>query len=423
MTLKLDAQGFPERNGQMLDLPPKERAVLSLLIRRWPQVVSKQDFADGVWHGGEMSDESLARCISRIRAALSDAPGARIESVYGAGYRLDAGAAHQASHARLTMATHAPPQAVEAFLHARLLAHQRTPAAMARALALLRQLIAQHPRYVPARIAFAEAVGGAAGWAIHAQPDLIDEGLRELDEAEGLDPASVGIAPARAHLLDCAWRYGEARAAWTVALPRVRTDPDSLFLYGRFLLVTGDTAGAVEHLCTASHLHPHSALFRVTLARALAHAGDAAAALVEAQAACDEHPTSAIAATYRLALHAWAQPDAAVAQALRVDAEQRDAPPMAQPTFAYALARCGQTREASQVLEAALARPDMPPCVAVLYVATLVALGDHARAMALFTAAEAARCGVLPMTLRDPPNAALRGMPEHDAKLRRVFGS
>lgn len=319
--------------------------MLALLIRRWPQVVRKQDFADVVWHGRDMSDESLARCISRIRAALSDAPGPRVESVYGAGYRLAAGAGHEASHARLTLATQAPPQAVEAFLHARLLAHQRTPAAMARALALLRQLMAQQPRYVSARIAFAEAIGGAAAWAIHAQPGLVDEGLRALDEAEQLDPESIGIAAARAHLLDCAWRYGEARAAWAVALPLVREDPDSLFLYGRFLLVTGDTGGAIEHLRTAAQLHPHSALFRVTLARAFAHAGDVPAALAQAQAACDEHPASALAATYRLALDAWARPNRAGAQALLQVAQQRDVPPMALPTFAYALARTGQRTE------------------------------------------------------------------------------
>lgn len=74
------------------------------------------------------------------------------------------------------------------------------------------------------------------------------------------------------------------------------------------------------------------------------------------------------------------------------------------------------------MLEAALAQSDISPCVTVLYVATLVELGDHARALALLAAAELARCGVLPMTLRDPPNAALKAVPAYEEMLRRVFG-
>lgn len=92
------AQGFPLWQGGLLDLPPKERAVLALLIRRAPEVVSKQAFADEAWQGRPMSDESLARCISRVRRVL---PGVPIESVYGAGYRLQGGLATEppAGHA------------------------------------------------------------------------------------------------------------------------------------------------------------------------------------------------------------------------------------------------------------------------------------------------------------------------------------
>src|SRR3989442_7721742 len=83
MMLALDPQGFPLWQGELLDLPPKERAVLSLLIRQRPQVVSKQAFADAAWSGRPMSDERLARCVNRLPRVL---PGVEIAAAYRASY-------------------------------------------------------------------------------------------------------------------------------------------------------------------------------------------------------------------------------------------------------------------------------------------------------------------------------------------------
>lgn len=422
MNLDLDPQGNPAWGGRALDLPPKERAVLALLIKRRARVVSKQEFADAAWGARGMSDESLARCISRIRASLADATGVRIESVYGEGYRLHDELPRPAAHARIAGAAQAPPQAVEAFLHARQLAQKRTPAAMGRALELLRELVRQHPRYAAARIALAEAIAGAAGWGLRSGADDIEDALRQLEEAQALDPASPGLATARAYLLDCAWRYDEARSAWAAALPQALADPEALFLHGRFLLVTGDAPAAVGSLREAVRLHPHSALLRVTLARALAHAGDPEAAIAQAQQACDEHPDSEIAAIYRLGLLAYARPSPQVAKALWTMAQQRDAPPLALSIYAYALARCGAACEALAVIDSVLDCERTSPCVGVLYAPALLALGHKRRALALLESGEKSRCGVLPMALRDPANAALARDPALGQLMERVFG-
>lgn len=422
MNLDLDPQGYPALGGRALDLPRKERAVLALLIRRRAQVVSKQDFADAAWGARAMSDESLARCISRIRACLSGTTSARIESVYGEGYRLHDELPRPGAHARIAGAAQAPPQAVEAFLHARQLAQKRTPAAMVRALELLRELVRQHPRYPAARIALAEAIAGASGWGLRNGADDIEDALSQLDEAEALDPACPGLATARAYLLDCAWRFDEARSAWQAALPQSSHDPEALFLHGRFLLVTGDAQAAVGRLREAVGLHPHSALLRITLARALAHAGDPEAAIGEAQQACDEHPDSEIAAIYRLGLLAYARPSPQVAEALWGMAQQRDAPPLALSIYSYALARSGAAAEAEAVVDAVLHCQRISPCVGVLHAAALVALGHHRRALALLESAEKSHCGVLPMALRDPGNAALAREPEFRQLMERIFG-
>ncbi|MBC7993489.1 MAG: helix-turn-helix domain-containing protein, partial [Rhizobacter sp.] len=129
MMLGMDAQGFPLWQGALLDLPPKERAVLALLIRRAPGVVSKQAFADEAWQGRPMSDESLARCISRVRRALL-AWDLKVESVYGLGYQL-----LEPSPAD-TQSGGPGKSALDTLTHARQLLQQRTPAAVGRAIEL-----------------------------------------------------------------------------------------------------------------------------------------------------------------------------------------------------------------------------------------------------------------------------------------------
>lgn len=268
MMLSLDPQGFPLWQGTLLDLPPKERAVLALLIRASPGVVSKQAFADAAWAGRPMSDESLARCISRLRRTL---PEVDIESIYGAGYRL--AVAPQAGHARLLAAAQAAPQAVDTHLHARGLAQRRTPAAMRRAQALLRSLLAAHPRYASARVTLAETLAAAATWGLLPSSGFVDEGLAQLDEAHRIDPQTPGIATCRAWLLDLAWRFDEAEQAYAQALTATPADADTLFLHGWHRLVLDDTEAAIERFGQAIAQQPHAPLLRAMLARALAHAG------------------------------------------------------------------------------------------------------------------------------------------------------
>src|SRR6478609_7807368 len=86
--LSLDEAGFPRAGDRALSLPPTVRRALALLLRHAGAVVDKETFAREVWRGGTMSDESLARCISRLRREI-ERHGYRLEAVYGVGYRLE----------------------------------------------------------------------------------------------------------------------------------------------------------------------------------------------------------------------------------------------------------------------------------------------------------------------------------------------
>jgi DNA-binding winged helix-turn-helix (wHTH) protein/tetratricopeptide (TPR) repeat protein len=87
---RLDEEGRLFRHGQRIHLPPKETAVLVLLVQRAGQTLTKGEIFDAVWPEAAPADESLARCIYALRVAMGDEgkPRRYIETVHGRGYRL-----------------------------------------------------------------------------------------------------------------------------------------------------------------------------------------------------------------------------------------------------------------------------------------------------------------------------------------------
>ena len=420
--LTLDAAGFPLADGRPLDLAPKERAVLALLLQRRPAVVSKEEFASAAWAGQAMSDESLARSISRLRRVL-ERFGLTIESVYGTGYRLDGEAVAAPASSRLLGATHAAQATVDAYLHARQLAAQRTPAAVGRAIELLRELIIREPGYTPARVALAESLAAAIGWGQLPTEPSVEEGLQVLDEARRLEPATPGLAGARGTLMDMAWRFDEAAVAHAEALRQGGQDPDTLLVHARHLLFTGQAALAVEQLRTALRLSPHTPLLRMTLSRALIQAGRGNEGLAEADAASAENPGQLLLVAFRLAIRAMVAPTPDIeAPAWRLS-EGPDTPPFVWTVLSFVLARLGRRDSALDIIDATLICSRTTTGEATLYAAPLAALGELDRAAALLQTAYDERCGMLAMVLRDPAHAGW--LPDHPigrALLRGVFG-
>ncbi|MFO1338290.1 MAG: winged helix-turn-helix domain-containing protein [Burkholderiaceae bacterium] len=424
--LTLDEAGFPAVGGRPMDLPPKERAVLALLLQRRPAVVSKNDFAAVAWAGQAMSDESLARCVSRLRRVLAPL-GLAIESVYGTGYRLEETAtatATTASHPRLSGATHAQPATVDAYLHARQLAQQRTPAAVGRAIELLRALIQREPGYTPARVALAESLAAAIGWGQLPTDTAVAEGLQVLDEAGALDPATPGLYGARGTLLDMAWRFDEAALAHQQALHLGANDPDTLLVHARHLLFTGQADRAVDQLRTALRLSPHTPLLRMTLSRALVQAGRGPEGLAEARAAMAEHPGQLLLVAFELAIRAMVAPSPEIeAPAWRLS-EGADTPPFVWTVLSFVLACLGRREAALDIIDAALLCSRTTTGEATLYAPPLAAIGEGERAAALLQRAYDERCGMLAMVLRDPANASLvrKGGAAHPL-MAQVFGA
>jgi TolB-like protein/DNA-binding winged helix-turn-helix (wHTH) protein len=78
------------RDGVRIPLPKRPFAVLLYLIEHRDQVVSRADLLDLFWEGKDVYDDSLRKCLGRVRKALEDSSTQPrfIETRYAGGYRF-----------------------------------------------------------------------------------------------------------------------------------------------------------------------------------------------------------------------------------------------------------------------------------------------------------------------------------------------
>lgn len=86
---KLHGDGLLVHGGQQVRIPPKELAVLTLLLENAGQLVSKDTLLTTIWGSCEVTEDSLTRCIYGLRRILGEDKHCRyIDTVYGKGYRF-----------------------------------------------------------------------------------------------------------------------------------------------------------------------------------------------------------------------------------------------------------------------------------------------------------------------------------------------
>lgn len=82
-----EAGGKLAINGQAVEIDRNCAALLAALLRRADEPLGKDELLEIGWPGRIVHENSLAKAVSRLRQALGE-DGARIEAVYGSGYRL-----------------------------------------------------------------------------------------------------------------------------------------------------------------------------------------------------------------------------------------------------------------------------------------------------------------------------------------------
>lgn len=86
--LDLDAGVLRDEHGAPIPLRPQAWAVLALLARHLGRVVSKSQLLDGVWPGRVVTDSSLARAVSDLRAAFGSDGHRMVRTAARRGYLL-----------------------------------------------------------------------------------------------------------------------------------------------------------------------------------------------------------------------------------------------------------------------------------------------------------------------------------------------
>src|SRR5687768_8894123 len=88
-------------DGREIPLRPKTFAVLTYLVQRPGQLVSKEELLEAVWPGLIVTDDTLVQSIGELRRTLGDSAARVIVTVPRRGYRFEVAAAPpERRHAR-----------------------------------------------------------------------------------------------------------------------------------------------------------------------------------------------------------------------------------------------------------------------------------------------------------------------------------
>jgi transcriptional regulator HilA, main transcriptional regulator of SPI1 len=425
--LTVDQHGFVAYNNSVLDLPPKERGALSLLLHAWPKSVSKKDFSQHVWNG-RMSNESLARCMAQLRRVLSHIGIIKIDSLYGLGYRLTIQSGDVDASTRLssdrgsqsgTVKVH--PSVAAACFYAQQVLQNHSLAAYDRAKSIISDVISRVPDYIPAKLVLAQCMANRAIGGMPGDPQMIDEALKLLASIEDAEPDASGLQSQKAYLLDGKWQFNAARFMHGQAMLLSPENPATHFNYGLHLFATGAAADAVTAFRSAIALNPFSPEQLIMHARSLAAAGANAIDIIEhAREAYRIHPDSQQVYLYLLGMLAFLDPQPELAHAARQITLSRSSWIYASGTLSYVLAQCGDRDGA---LELIAAQATASANIRVTHLAALIALDMVDEAVLRVKEAAHAECGHLPILLRFIENSALKQHPEYSTILTRIFSS
>jgi len=76
------------RDGVLLHLEPKPLNLLMYLLRRPGELVTKDELIEAVWSGRVVTDNVVARCVTKLREVFGEEGQALVKTVHGYGYRF-----------------------------------------------------------------------------------------------------------------------------------------------------------------------------------------------------------------------------------------------------------------------------------------------------------------------------------------------
>ncbi len=415
----LEFAGFrfdPERGlsqaGKPVHLARKEQRGLAALLARRGAPLSRHDYAQAAWRGGDASDESIARSIYLLRRALGC--GDRVEvldTIHGFGYRICAEIREVRPDAPSTAAKTVQgvsAAAFETFQLGRERLARRTPSDLEAALRAFRRAAEIDASYAAPWAAIADChINQAMRWYL-APKSAGQLALAAVARALEIDPDAADAFAARGWVTGV---IGQAPMEGLADLDRaVALDPHywlARFYRAWLLPVVGEHEAALAEARVACSLNPLHPVPRSMVGWLLFCAGRIDESLEFLRAAADELGQPRQILRVLSVVTGWAgRTDEALAVARSVEENERFAPD-GTTVLAYALARAGEAERARRIVrrweEPSHAHP-APTHMAAVY----LALGDRDKASAAIAWAERDACPQLAIARRDPRLAGLR---------------
>jgi DNA-binding winged helix-turn-helix (wHTH) protein/tetratricopeptide (TPR) repeat protein len=281
---------------------------------------------------------------------------------------------------RLVRAAQTVPQAYEAYLEAHYLFRRRNADRMKRAIELFQLAIQWDPDYAQAYVGLAGCYGQLMSWTAITTDQALPLVNQALDRAEAIDPTTPGLQVLRAAMLSAVeWKFAIADQKFKAALSEETADVESLLYYARHLLVSGQIEAALEVFQTVSELDPLSPLSYGTYSFALHCARRTDEALTVIARGLKLEPDAVILLFSQSLIAAYTGRHTEALQAAQTMLNLSPALPGAISTYAYVCACAGLKQEALRYVEQASSQNPFPG--KSLMVPTLIALGDHNRAI------------------------------------------
>jgi DNA-binding winged helix-turn-helix (wHTH) protein/Flp pilus assembly protein TadD len=400
------------RDGRVIHLARKEQRGLAALLARRGAALSRHEYAQAAWRGGDASDESIARSIYLLRRALGCNDRTEVlETIHGFGYRISVEVGEVRADTPSTAAKTVQgvrPAAFETFQLGRELLARRTPSDLEAAIRAFLRAAELDPRYAAPWVAIADCrINQAMRW--YLTPKTAGQlALAAAERALSLDPGAAGAFAARG------WVHGAIEGRVDSGLDdlerAIALDPSywlTRFYHSWLLPALGRHDEALMEARAACDLNPLHPVPRSMIGWLLFCSDRPHEARDFLRAAADELGGSRQILRVLAAVEAWlGDPGQALSIARRVEEAEGFAPD-GTTVLAYALARAGDTEGALRIVrrweDPSRAHP-APTHMAAVY----LELGDRDRAAAALAFAEESGCPQRVIARNDPRLAALR---------------
>jgi len=391
--------------GKVIKIPPKEQALLSLLLRNADQVVSHEMIESEIWPRQSISPSSVSRCVYSLRGILGGQREEYIETIPKRGYRFVKpviSADGEVATPVFARMGNVSPLAYSHFIEGLAQANRPDPASQERAVALFQEANGIEKGFPTALGAIAECRAYQAVWGFKSAPEARRLVKQAYQAALSADPNLISALCVKS------WAEGVLQRRFDVALRTidVAIEQDPTYakaqVYRSWIMRSAGRVQACISAARAAHqIDPHSLLIRHALSWSLFCARQVKEALGIENKILKIDPGDVVAGAYAGIISAYMGRHRDGVTLCRQAYEASNRNPAIAAALSYALAESGAHDEAHRLAEDTVQRK-RPYTLRPHLAMTFVSLGDPESAVRLLLEAHKSGCPWAPCALIDP---------------------